>query len=163
MFPSILLSVGSCCLHLIPTIFLLSCGIMPSSAQYEFVPASPQWNPSEILSWSPVTDPNAPFNRSSIPLAVRFTAPNAAENPALSSAWNVNPHARPGEARVQAVTTFNTIPAGSPNGWRTTRLYASSMWQYTDNMVFWGSSAPRSMEARRLLAAIPRQWFSMET
>lgn len=41
---------------------------------------------------------------------------------------------------MQAVTTFNTIPAGAPNGWRTTRLYAPSIWQYTDNMVFWGSS-----------------------
>ncbi|MES2659158.1 MAG: fibronectin type III domain-containing protein [Verrucomicrobiota bacterium] len=140
MFLSVRLSAGHRCLGLIPLLFLLACGVLPSMAQYEIVPASPQWHPVEILNWSPATDPDAPFNRCSVPLSARFTAPTVAENPALSSAWNVNPHARPGEARVQAVTTFNTIPAGSPNGWRTTRLYAPSIWQYTDNMVFWGSS-----------------------
>ncbi|MEO5715445.1 MAG: hypothetical protein ABIT37_18345 [Luteolibacter sp.] len=140
MFLAILLSARHRCLRLIPAFFLLASSILPASAQYDFVPASPQWNPVEILNWAPATDPNAPFNRCSVPLAARFTAPTAAENPALNAAWNVNPHARPGEARVQAVTTFNTIPAGSPNGWRTTRLYAPSIWQYTDNMVFWGSS-----------------------
>ncbi|QJE96891.1 endo-beta-N-acetylglucosaminidase [Luteolibacter luteus] len=104
------------------------------------MPQSNRWHPNEILTWSPATDPNAPYNRGTVPLASRFTAPTAAENAALNALWNVNPHARPGEARVQAVTTFNTIPAGAPNGWRTTRLYAPSIWQYTDNMVFWGSS-----------------------
>lgn len=101
---------------------------------------SSRWHPSQILAWSPATDPLAPYNRSVVPLAERFTAPKASDNPALNALWNVNPHARPEEARVQAVTTFNTIPAGMPNGFRTTRLYAPSMWQYLDSMAFWGSS-----------------------
>ncbi|WAC18300.1 fibronectin type III domain-containing protein [Luteolibacter sp. SL250] len=119
---------------------LLLSGNLSSTAQYEFTPAAPQWNPTEILNWSPETDPNAPYNRSVVPLAARFTAPRVSENPALNSLWNVNPHARPGEARVQSITTFNTIPVASPSGFRTYRLFAPSMWQYTDDMVFWGSS-----------------------
>ncbi len=111
-----------------------------AGAQYSFIPAAPSWNPTEILSWNPSNDPNAPYNRSAVPLAARFTAPTAAENAGLSSLWNVNPHARPGEGKIQAVTTFNTIPAGGTHGWRTTYLYAPSIWQYTDNLVFWGSS-----------------------
>ena len=122
---------------------LAACGFLgraPLSAQYEAVPQSGRWHPSEILSWSPDSDPAAPYNRSVVPLATRFTAPKAKENAALNALWNVNSHARPGEGKVQAVTTFNTIPAGAPNGWRTTRLYAPGIWQYTDNLVFWGSS-----------------------
>lgn len=101
---------------------------------------SNRWHPSEILAWSSATDPLAPYNRSVVPVAPRFSAPKATDNAALNALWNVNPHARPEEGRVQAVTTFNTIPAGMPNGFRTTRLYAPSMWQYTDSMSFWGSS-----------------------
>lgn len=119
---------------------LLLSGNLSSTAQYEFTPAAPQWHPTEILNWSPETDPNAPYNRSVVPLATRFTAPKASENVALNSLWNVNSHARPGEARVQSITTFNTIPVASPSGFRTYRLFAPSMWQYTDDMVFWGSS-----------------------
>lgn len=101
---------------------------------------SNRWHPSEILAWSPATDPLAPYNRSVVPVAPRFSAPKASDNAALNALWNVNPHAHPEEGRVQAITTFNTIPAGMPNGFRTTRLYAPSMWQYTDSMSFWGSS-----------------------
>ena len=109
-------------------------------AQSSLVPVAPAWNPNEILNWSPATDPDAPYNRSRVPLAPRVQTPKAAENAVLNALWNVNPHARPGEARVQAVTTFNTIPAAATHGWRTTRLYAPTMWQYTDNMVSWGTS-----------------------
>ena len=119
---------------------LLVSGNLRSAAQYAFTPAAPQWNPTEILNWSPATDANAPYNRSVVPLATRFTAPTAAANPALNALWNVNPHARPNEARVQVITSFNTIPVGSPSGFRTYRLCAPNMWQYTDDMVFWGSS-----------------------
>ncbi len=113
---------------------------LPSHAQYEFTPAAPQWHPKEILNWNPATDPNAPYNRSVVPLATRFTAPKASENAALNALWNVNQHARPGEARLQSITTFNTVPVASPSGFRTYKLCAPSMWQYTDDMVFWGGS-----------------------
>ncbi|HVJ46339.1 MAG TPA: hypothetical protein VM511_08135, partial [Luteolibacter sp.] len=119
---------------------LLISGNVRSTAQYAFTPAAPQWHPPEILNWSPATDPNAPYNRSVVPLATRFTAPTAEANPALNALWNVNPHARPDEARVQVITTFNTIPVASPSGFRTVRLCAPNMWQYTDDMVFWGGS-----------------------
>jgi endo-beta-N-acetylglucosaminidase D len=120
-------------------VFLAGSGT-PLWGQFSLVPTSPQWNPDEILSWNPASDANAPYNQSKVPLATRITVPTAAQNAALNAAWNVNSHARPGEGKIQAVTTFNTIPAGATHGWRTTRLYAPSMWQYTDNLVFWGSS-----------------------
>lgn len=97
-------------------------------ARYEAVPVCRQWDPLELLAWSPEFDPDSSFARASVPLAPRFTA------------WNVNPEARSGEARVETVSTFNTIPAGATHGWPTTRLYAPGMWQYTDHLVFWGSS-----------------------
>jgi endo-beta-N-acetylglucosaminidase D len=109
-------------------------------AKYSFIPKAPAFDPLEILSWSPSTDPDAPRNRSSVPLAQRFTTPSVAENPGLSALWNINPNARPGEAKVQAVTTFNTVPAAGTHGWRTTYLYAPTIWQYTDSMVQWGTS-----------------------
>ncbi|RYD25044.1 MAG: hypothetical protein EOP87_25110, partial [Verrucomicrobiaceae bacterium] len=56
---------------------------------------SRRWHPSEILAWSPATDPLAPYNRSVVPVAARFTAPKASDNAALNALWNVNPHARP--------------------------------------------------------------------
>ena len=31
------------------------------------------WFPNELLTWDPATDPDAPFNRSSVPLQSRFT------------------------------------------------------------------------------------------
>jgi len=119
---------------------LLAAGNLESNAQYSFTPAAPQWHPTEILNWSPSTDLNAPYNRSVVPLATRFTAPKAEENAALNALWNVNSHARPGEARLQSITTFSTVPVASPNGFRTYKLCAPSMWQYTDDMVFWGGS-----------------------
>src|SRR5690348_14002102 len=59
-------------------------------------PYASYWFPSTILDWDPATDPDAPFNRSSIPLAARFSNPD----------FNVNPHAHIDEARVQPLVAF---------------------------------------------------------
>jgi endo-beta-N-acetylglucosaminidase D len=118
----------------------LAAGNPAVQAQYDFIPKAPAFDPAEILGWSPQTDPDAPRNKSSVPLAERFTAPKASENPDLHALWNVNANARPGEAKVQAVTTFNTIPAAGTHGWRTIYVYAPTIWQYTDSLVQWGTS-----------------------
>ncbi len=114
--------------------------LIAAKAQTSLVPTSPQWHPNEILNWNPATDPSAPYARSTVPLATRISVPTAAQNAGLNALWNVNTHARPNEGRIQTVISFNSIPAGGAQGWRTTKLYAPTFWQYNENMVFWGSS-----------------------
>jgi mannosyl-glycoprotein endo-beta-N-acetylglucosaminidase len=114
--------------------------LIAAKAQTSLVPTSPQWHPNEILNWNPATDPSAPYARSTVPLATRISVPTEAQNAGLNSLWNVNTHARPNEGRIQTVISFNSIPAGGAQGWRTTKLYAPTFWQYNENMVFWGSS-----------------------
>jgi endo-beta-N-acetylglucosaminidase D len=89
------------------------------------------WFPSTILTWDPTTDPDAPFNRGSIPLATRFSNPD----------FNVNPHAHPDEARVQALVAFAPTSFNPSQGSPTMDYYALNYWQYIDALVFWGGSA----------------------
>ncbi|MGB4082454.1 MAG: hypothetical protein WBK62_04315, partial [Candidatus Fermentibacter daniensis] len=73
----------------LPNLLLL---LLTGSAAAQFPPGQPlcsYWYPDEILSWSPATDPDAPYNVSSVPLA-----------PRIPYGIQVNPHARPGEARI---------------------------------------------------------------
>ncbi|MGA9343138.1 MAG: hypothetical protein WBV61_12505 [Rhodanobacteraceae bacterium] len=94
-------------------------------------PYASYWFPSSILDWDPATDPDAPFNRGSIPLGTRF------ENPDL----NVNPHAQPDEARVAALVAFAPTSFNPSQGTPTFDYYALNYWQYIDQLVFWGGSA----------------------
>lgn len=109
---------------------LLAFGAGRSVAQLIGEPISPQWYPSELMAWSPATDPDAPYNRSTVPLAGRF----------LNPAFNLNSHARVNEARVTTLSAFNTIPASSAQGSRTTRYFTPTFWQYMETLSFWGGS-----------------------
>src|SRR6185369_659110 len=82
------------------TILLLAafCSMMPSRS-FAALPGQPfasYWHPSTLLNWNPATDPDAPFNRGSVPLAPRF----------LNGALNVNSHARTNEAKVVSLVAF---------------------------------------------------------
>lgn len=94
-------------------------------------PYASYWFPSTILDWDPATDPDAPFNRASVPLGTRFVSPY----------FNVNPHAHPGEARVQALVAFAPTSFNPSQGSATMDYYALNYWQYIDALVFWGGSA----------------------
>ena len=94
-------------------------------------PYASYWFPSTILDWDPATDPDAPFNRSSVPLASRFSHPD----------FNVNPHAHLDEARVQALVAFAPTSFNPSQGSATDDYYALNYWQYIDELVFWGGSA----------------------
>jgi len=59
-------------------------------------PYASYWFPATILDWDPATDPDAPFNRGTYPLAPRFSSPD----------FNVNPHAHLDEGRVQALVAY---------------------------------------------------------
>jgi mannosyl-glycoprotein endo-beta-N-acetylglucosaminidase len=94
-------------------------------------PYASYWFPSTILDWDPATDPDAPFNRSSVPLASRFSNPD----------FNVNPHAHLDEGRVQALVAFAPTSFNPSQGSATEDYYALNYWQYIDQLVFWGGSA----------------------
>ncbi|MEM6794791.1 MAG: glycoside hydrolase, partial [Acidobacteriota bacterium] len=80
----------------------------------------------------PATDPDAPFNRSLVPLADRFI------NPALQ----VNANARGGEARVVALSIMNPSTSNNPSqGSFAFDRYTFNYWQYIDLLVHWGGSA----------------------
>jgi endo-beta-N-acetylglucosaminidase D len=94
-------------------------------------PYASYWFPSTILDWDPATDPDAPFNRGTYPLATRFSSPD----------FNVNPHAHLNEGRVQALVAFGPTSFNPSQGSATINYYATNYWQYMDQLVFWGGSA----------------------
>jgi mannosyl-glycoprotein endo-beta-N-acetylglucosaminidase len=110
-------------------------GALASSAsagdQLPGQPYASYWFPSTILDWDPATDPDAPFNRGSVPLATRFSNPD----------FNVNPHAHMDEGRVQALVAFAPTSFNPSQGSATEDYYALNYWQYIDQLVFWGGSA----------------------
>jgi mannosyl-glycoprotein endo-beta-N-acetylglucosaminidase len=94
-------------------------------------PYASYWFPSTILDWDPATDPDAPFNRSGVPIATRFSSPY----------FNVNPHAHLDEGRVQSLVAFAPTSFNPSQGSPTMDYYALNYWQYMDSLVFWGGSA----------------------
>lgn len=101
-----------------------------SRAQIPGDPVAPQWSPAALLNWDPATDPDAPYNRSSVPLAVRTT----------NAALNVNPHAQFNGGGVMPLVAFNRYPNSSAQGPRSLNFYPPQFWQYMDSFVFWGGS-----------------------
>lgn len=101
-----------------------------SRAQVIGDPVAPQWSPTSILTWDPATDADAPYNRSTVPLAARTT------NTALS----VNSHAQFNGGGVMPLVAFNRYPNSSAQGPRSLNFYPPQFWQYMDSFVFWGGS-----------------------
>jgi len=89
------------------------------------------WFPDTLLTWDPATDPDAAYNRSTIPLAARFSDP----------AQNVNPHALADQGRVTSLVAFAPTSFNPSQGSATMSYYALNYWQYIDYLVFWGGSA----------------------
>ena len=97
-------------------------------------PYASYWHPSTILNWNPDTDPNAPFNRSNVPLATRIGTPQ-----------NVNPNARVGQAGVTSLVAYAHTSNNPSQGSSAMKYYATNYWQYMDNLVFWGGSASEGL------------------
>jgi len=89
------------------------------------------WFPDTLLSWDPATDPDAAYNRSTVPLGARFSDP----------AQNVNPHALADQGRVTSLVAFAPTSFNPSQGSATMDYYALNYWQYVDYLVFWGGSA----------------------
>ncbi|GJM44947.1 MAG: hypothetical protein DHS20C21_17890 [Gemmatimonadota bacterium] len=95
-------------------------------------PFASYWFPNELLAWSPGSDPDAPYNRGSVPLATRFTNPST----------QVNPNARDGEGGVATLPIMYPSTSSNPSqGSEQFDVHAFSYWQYVDHLVFWGGSA----------------------
>ena len=99
-----------------------------------FFPGAPISNAvataSSILTWNPATDPDAPFNVSTVPLATRFTP--AQVNP------NVSANASAG---VTSLVAFGPTSYDPAQGSATTLYYTPTYWQYTNQLVYFGGSA----------------------
>ncbi|WP_113702329.1 endo-beta-N-acetylglucosaminidase [Nonomuraea lactucae] len=98
-------------------------------------PYASYWHPDTILSWNPATDPDAPFNRSRVPLRQR------AADPALKA----NANARAGEGRVASLVSFAPTSGNPSQGSLDANYYAFGHWQYVDTLVFWGGSASEGL------------------
>jgi len=94
-------------------------------------PYASYWFPLEILSWSPSSDPDAPYNRSGVALKNKY----------VDSITAVNPNARVNEAKVNPLSAFAPTSDNPSQGYLNINYYTFSYWQYTDLLVFWGGSA----------------------
>ncbi len=97
-------------------------------------PYASYWHPATILNWDPATDPDARYNRSSVPLARRVVPARPA-----------NAHAHAGEARVQALVAYAPTSGNPAQGALDMNYYATNYWQYIDELVFWGGSASEGL------------------
>lgn len=97
-------------------------------------PFASYWHPNTLLAWDPATDPDARFNRSSVPLAPRVVPARPA-----------NAHARPGEAKVQSLVAYAPTSDNPAQGAPSMNYYATNYWQYMDTLVFWGGSASEGL------------------
>ena len=94
-------------------------------------PYASYWFPLEILTWSPSTNADAPYNRSGVPLKNKY----------VDSITVVNPNARVNEAKVNPLSAFAPTSDNPSQGSLNINYYTFSYWQYVDQLVFWGGSA----------------------
>lgn len=110
---------------------LYAVGVILGSLAWAQQPYASYWHPNDLLSWSPQTDPDAPYNRSGIPLADVF----------FDTVTQVNTHARPDEAEVVSLAAFYATSYNPSQGADTFNTYAFNYWQYCGILNFWGGSA----------------------
>ncbi|WP_449621786.1 endo-beta-N-acetylglucosaminidase [Robertmurraya sp. Marseille-Q9965] len=92
-------------------------------------PESSYWYPETLLNWSPDSDPDAKYNKSTVPLAEREVL------------FNVNDTAQ-SEAKLVALSALNPTTSGVPSqGGKDFFANTFSYWQYVDLMVYWAGSA----------------------
>lgn len=92
-------------------------------------PYAPNWFPNELLAWDPATDPDAPFNRSTTPLASTVSDELTTANPDAKT------------RRVMALSVFGNTDGNPSQGAAEFDYYTSEFWPYLDTMVFWGGSS----------------------
>lgn len=92
-------------------------------------PHSSYWHVNELLEWTPESDPDAVYNKGTIPLAQREVG------------LKVNNHATV-KNQVMALSTMYKHTSGAPSqGDDEFDVYTFSYWQYIDKLIMWGGSA----------------------
>lgn len=118
------------------TIFML-CSQMVWAAEETPVkslgqPIASYWFPENLLKWDPKTDPDAPFNKSTVALEQRIDRKEL-----QTSNRNQDKN-----AKVMAISIMNANTSGNPSqGSSTFETNTFSYWQYVDTLVYWGGSA----------------------
>jgi len=109
--------------------------VLATAASAQFPPNQPFasfWFPKDLLAWNPETDPDAPYNRSAVPLADRF----------VDAKTQANSHARAGEGLITNLAVMYPTTSNNPSqGALDFDSYAFNYWQYIDGLVFFGGSA----------------------
>lgn len=114
------------------TLFLLVLPLLCSLAQE--LPGQPYasyWFPGELLTWTPEGDPDAPYNRSAIPLGTRSYGDTQCNANATVDQGGVS------ALSIMYPSTSNNPSQGGPG----IDCYAFNYWQYVDHLTFWGGSA----------------------
>ncbi|MBO1335530.1 endo-beta-N-acetylglucosaminidase [Streptomyces sp. VRA16 Mangrove soil] len=104
-------------------------------ASYWFPDSLPSGTPGtgitwrSLKSWTAASDADLAFNRSTVPLAPRFTP------------VPVNTTARTDQARITSLVSFGPTASNPSQGGPTASYYALTHWAYIDELVFWGGSS----------------------
>ncbi|NEB80922.1 endo-beta-N-acetylglucosaminidase [Streptomyces sp. SID14478] len=104
-------------------------------ASYWFPDSLPSGSPGagitwrSLKSWTAASDADLAFNRSTVPLAPRFTP------------VPVNGTARTDQARITSLVSFDPTAGNPSQGGPTASYYALTHWAYIDELVFWGGSS----------------------
>lgn len=89
------------------------------------------WHPHHIKNWTPESDPDAKFNRSTVPLQARFYDDGIKAN-------NYQFY----DGKVAACLTMNPMCSQTPSQGANNFIgYNPNYWQYLDVLVWWGGSA----------------------
>lgn len=90
------------------------------------------WHPEDIKNWSPETDPDAKFNRSTVKYAKRF------KEPELIKANQFQFY----EGQVcNSTILYHTCSLCPAQGANNFTGYQPTYWQYMDKVVYWAGSA----------------------
>ncbi|MFC7302644.1 endo-beta-N-acetylglucosaminidase [Streptomyces monticola] len=110
-------------------------GTLQPYASYWFPDSLPSGTPGEgitwrsLKQWTPEGDADLAFNRSTVPLAPRFTP------------VPVNATARADQARISSLVSFAPTAGNPAQGAANADYYALTHWAYIDELVFWGGSS----------------------
>lgn len=106
-------------------------GAVPNAdyaARTSLQPYGHQFHLSELMNWTPESDPDARYNISKVPLAERYTG--SLVNPNASAQVKVN---------NTAISNQHTTKAPS-QGSNSSDVYSFTYWQYVDTYTYWGGS-----------------------